>query len=153
MNIFYTIPFLSTVAALGANTFIGKQTISAGGGLAVTYGIDAATVTLSGGITASSGTFTANGATQYSISTSSGINVAAGTLNVADTLLAAKVVAIDTGTSRFHIPALTTANLLLVAPADVGDLYYNTTIKSVCVSTGTATFAIVQSSSPATACQ
>jgi hypothetical protein len=144
---------LSTVAALTANTFTGKQTISAGGGLSVTYGIDAATVTLSGGITASSGTFTNSGAANYSVVTSSGINVVAGTVNIADTLLTAKAVVTNTTASRFHIPALTTADLLTIAPSDVGDLYYNTTLKAVCVSTGTGTFAIVESSSPAVACQ
>jgi hypothetical protein len=145
---------LSTVAALaGTNTFSSSQTITAGGGLSVTYGINADTITLTGGITASSGTLTATGANQYSIVTSSGISVAAGTVNVADTLLAAKAVVTNTTSSRFHIPALTTANLLTVAPADVGDLYYNTDLSAVCVSTGTATFSIVESSSPLTACQ
>jgi hypothetical protein len=50
---------LSTVAALaGTNTFSSSQTITAGGGLSVTYGINADTITLTGGITASSTTIT-----------------------------------------------------------------------------------------------
>nr|MDA8130827.1 hypothetical protein [Elusimicrobiota bacterium] len=149
---------LSTVASYGANTFTGVQTYGSGASITAAANINQVTIATSvyvsqGGITASSGTFTAIGGTQYSVTTSSGINVAAGTLNVVDTVLAAKAVAVNATTSRFHIPALTTAQLQGISPADVGDLYYNTTLKAVCVSTGTATFAVVQSSSPATPCQ
>ncbi len=66
------------------NTFISSQTITAALGLGVTYGIEAASVTLSGGITASSGTFTNTGDANYSIETSSGINIKAGPLVVAE---------------------------------------------------------------------
>jgi len=59
-------------------TMNSSATILGGGGLLVTYGITAASVTLTGGITASSGTFTQTGAALYSLQTSSGINVLAG---------------------------------------------------------------------------
>ena len=147
-----------TAAVLGANVFTGVQTYGSGASITAAANINEVQIATSvyitqGGITASSGTFTAVGLNQYSIATSSGINVAAGTVNVADTVVAAKAVATNTTSSRFHIPALTTANIQTIAPVEVGDLYFNTTLKAVCVSTGTATFAIVQSSSPATACQ
>ena len=109
--------------------------------------------TFTNAVTASSGTFTASGSSQYSIETSSGIKVNAGSVDVADMVTAAKLVVANATTSRFHVPVLSTANLLTVTPADVGDLYYNSNLNALCVSTGTATFAIVESSSPATPCQ
>jgi hypothetical protein len=64
----------STVAALGAaNTFTSSQTITAAGGLGLTYGI-----------TAASASFTASGLEQYSVVTSSGVNIQAGPLTVND---------------------------------------------------------------------
>jgi hypothetical protein len=76
----------STVAALaGANTFTGKQTVTAADGVAVTYGIDAGTVTLTGGITASSGTFTGDAEVRGGLIVSSGTkvnNIIAGTISV-----------------------------------------------------------------------
>ncbi|MBI5744410.1 MAG: hypothetical protein HY952_07660, partial [Elusimicrobia bacterium] len=54
-----TLVNLSTVAALSfPNTFTSSQTIAAIGGLAVNFGLNAGTVTLTGGITASSATLT-----------------------------------------------------------------------------------------------
>lgn len=49
---------LSTAAGYGANTFTGKQTVTALEGVEVAFGVTAATITLSGGIHASSATFT-----------------------------------------------------------------------------------------------
>jgi len=84
-----------------------------------------------GGVTASSGTFTATGDNQYSIETSSGIKVNAGNI------LSPNIILVDATTSRLHLPKLTSTEFQTLVPSDVGDLYYNTTKKIICVSTGT----------------
>lgn len=67
----------STVAYTSvANTFVASQTVTAAGGLKVTYGVTAASGSFSGGVTASSGSFTNTAG--FGIVTSSGISVASG---------------------------------------------------------------------------
>ncbi len=66
---------INSKAGTGANTFTGKQTISSIDGLAVTFGIDAGTVTLTGGITASSATITGDAEVRGGLIVSSGTKV------------------------------------------------------------------------------
>lgn len=75
----------STVAyTTASNTFVASQTITAAGGLGVTYGISGGSLTLADGLTASSGTFTASGAAQYSLQLSSSVKLLAGGVEWAD---------------------------------------------------------------------
>lgn len=59
----------------GAKTFSAAPSVTAAGGLSVTYALSAGSAAFISGMTASSGTFTATGPGQFSLQTSSGINV------------------------------------------------------------------------------
>jgi len=133
---------LSTAAGLGANTFTGSQTITASGGLAVTYGIAAGTVTLTGGITASSATFMGNGEVRGVIKAGSGavqITNAAGNLDA--TKLTGNLPAINgaslTGVIAASVALITSASCDALDAASVGLFCYDTSDNVVSVSTST----------------
>ena len=133
---------LSTVAALGANTFTGKQTMTASGGLAVTYGVDAGTVTLTGGITASSATFTGAAEVRGVIKAGSGavqITNAAGNLDA--TKLTGNMPAISgaslTGVVAASVALITSASCDALDAASVGLFCYDTSDGVVSISTST----------------
>ena len=65
---------------------LSSASVHGDGGLLVDYGINAATVTLTGGITASSGTFTLQDATMPGVTISSGLVVSAGNVGIAGDL-------------------------------------------------------------------
>ncbi|MCG2726314.1 MAG: hypothetical protein L6420_08715, partial [Elusimicrobia bacterium] len=63
--------------------------------------------------------------------------IKAGSMTITTELGAAGIIATDTTSSRFHIPKLASTDFETLTPSDFGDLYYNTTLNVVCVSTGT----------------
>lgn len=101
-------PYAVTAAQLAQssdiriNAGVAYATFTTAGNLLAPYGIAAATASFSGALTASSGTFAAIGDAQYSLETSSGINVKAGTLRVAEQIVASNF--IGNGSSLTNVP-------------------------------------------------
>jgi len=100
------------------NTWTSSQTITAPEGLLVNYGVKMGTAT------ASDAMYIGGGATISTI-TASGLS--------ADTIIAS-----NTTSSRLHLPNLASTDFQTLTPTDTGDLYYNTDLRVICVSTGTA---------------
>ena len=104
---------LSQAGDVRINAGVSYATFTAAGNILIPYGIVASSASFSGGITASSGSFTATGPGNFSIRTSSGINVTAGTLNVAEAVVAIRC-AIETRRVPRHL------SVLDEAPANTG---------------------------------
>ncbi|MHB0995519.1 MAG: hypothetical protein ACYC2I_04020, partial [Elusimicrobiales bacterium] len=121
---------LTTLGAAGisANTFTGKQTITAPDGLAVTYGIVADTMTLTNGIHASSATFTGDAEVRGVIKAGS---TPAAITDASGNVLASKL----TGVIPQTVTVFTSAACEGLTPVAVGQFCYDTALFKLSVST------------------
>ncbi len=112
----------------GVNTWTSSQTVTAAGGLAVTYGIVAGTITLSNGIHASSATLTGDAEVRGLIKAGS---TPAAITDASGSVLASKL----TGVIPLTVTVFTSAACEGLSPSAVGQFCYDTALFKLNVST------------------